>query len=255
MWHFVKMGFVGNHKFTKWWCCTWRCRLYILALQYKPNKTWSSVSNSSLSKTFALCRFEKLKVQKLCFFPPNIVFGLKKNESKNYFGSEKMFVSTKILGPKKCWSKKYSRSEKNSRSEKKICVWTKFLVKKKILSEKNFRSKNFFVLVTWVIWTPNPLTSAKSSWLVYLSNFSLLIHTHPIDFGEGCSCSSTMFIAHVLLRSCPVSPLKKSKVNKIVPHFLPHLWHLWHTCKICGTLGKIDRMKLRVRISKSINSL
>ena len=90
----------------------------------------------------------------------------------------------------------------------------------------------------------------------------------------------------------PVSPLKKSKVNKIVPHFVPHLWHLWHTyqtlwhmqmgslcfpldnCtklivphfvphlwhlwhtyKICGTLGKIDRMNLRVRISKGINSL
>ena len=42
------------------------------------NKTWSSVSNSSLSKTFALCLFRKLKVQKLCFLPPNIVLGLKK---------------------------------------------------------------------------------------------------------------------------------------------------------------------------------
>ena len=33
----------------------------------KINKTWSSVSNSRLSKTFALCQFRKLKVQKLCF--------------------------------------------------------------------------------------------------------------------------------------------------------------------------------------------
>ena len=40
----------------------------------------------------------------------------------------------------------------------------------------------------------------------------------------------------------------------IVPHFVPHLWHLWHTYEICGTLGKIDCMKLRVRISKGINS-
>ena len=57
----------------------------------KENKTWSSVSNSSLSKTFALCQFRKIKLQQLCFLPPNIVLGLKKNESKNYFGSEKKF--------------------------------------------------------------------------------------------------------------------------------------------------------------------
>ena len=42
------------------------------------NKTWSSVSNSSLSKTFALCQFRKLKFQKLCFLPPNVILGLKK---------------------------------------------------------------------------------------------------------------------------------------------------------------------------------
>ena len=47
----------------------------------------------------------------------------------------------------------------------------------------------------------------------------------------------------------------KSIVPHFVPHFVPHLWHLWHTYKICGTLGKIDHMKLRVRISKGINSL
>ena len=48
--------------------------------------------------------------------------------------------------------------------------------------------------------------------------------------------SNTMFIAQVLLRSYPVSPLKKSKVNEIVPHFVPHLWHLWHTYQMCHTL-------------------
>ena len=54
-------------------------------LVFLYDKTWSSVSNSSLSKTFALCQFRKLKAQKLCFLPPNIVLGLKRNESKNYF--------------------------------------------------------------------------------------------------------------------------------------------------------------------------
>ena len=43
--------------------------------EIKLHKTWSSVSNSSLIKTFALCQFRK---QKLCLIPPNIVLGLKK---------------------------------------------------------------------------------------------------------------------------------------------------------------------------------
>ena len=58
---------------------------------YYYYKTWSSVSNSSLSKTFALCQFRKIKVQKLCFLPPNNVLGLEKNQSKKYFGSEENF--------------------------------------------------------------------------------------------------------------------------------------------------------------------
>ena len=68
------------------------------------NKTWSSVSNSSLSKTFALCQFiRKLKVQKFFFLPPNIVLGLEKNEYKNYFGSEENFGSEKNYVQKKIW--------------------------------------------------------------------------------------------------------------------------------------------------------
>ena len=47
-------------------------------------------------KTFALCQFRKLKFQKLCFLPPNIILGLKKSESINYFGSEKNFGPEKI---------------------------------------------------------------------------------------------------------------------------------------------------------------
>ena len=58
------------------------------------NKTWSSVSNSSLSKTFALCQFRKLKVKKICFLPPNIVLGLKKCVQKS-------FSARKSSGPEK----------------------------------------------------------------------------------------------------------------------------------------------------------
>ena len=60
------------------------------------NKTWSSVSHSSLSKTFALCQFRKLNVQKLCFLPPNIVLGLKKMSPKIFFGQKKIWVCKKI---------------------------------------------------------------------------------------------------------------------------------------------------------------
>ena len=82
------------------------------------NKTWSSVSNSSLSKPFALCQFRKFKVPKLCFLPPNIVLGLEKNDSKNYFGSEENFGLEKNLRPKKKLGLKRFWFEKNVGSEK-----------------------------------------------------------------------------------------------------------------------------------------
>ena len=57
---------------------TGQIRKIILCSIYSPpnskkNKTWSSVSNSSLSKTFALCQFRKLKKMS-----PKIIFGQKK---------------------------------------------------------------------------------------------------------------------------------------------------------------------------------
>ena len=76
------------------------------------------MSNSSLSKTFALCQFRKLKLQKLCFLPPNIVLGLEKNESKNYFGSEENFGPEKNVRPKKKLGLKRFWFEKNVGSEK-----------------------------------------------------------------------------------------------------------------------------------------
>ena len=60
------------------------------------NKTWSSVSNSNLSKTFALCQFRKLKVQKLCFLPQNVILGLKKMSPKIILGQKKILIQKKI---------------------------------------------------------------------------------------------------------------------------------------------------------------
>ena len=59
-----------------------RGNISIEKVLYITNKTWSSVSNSSLSKTFALCQFRKLKVQMLCFLRPNVILGLKKMSPK-----------------------------------------------------------------------------------------------------------------------------------------------------------------------------
>ena len=53
------------------------------------------MSNSSLSKTFALCQFRKFKVQKLCFLPPNVILGLKKMSPKIILG-QKNFDPEKI---------------------------------------------------------------------------------------------------------------------------------------------------------------
>ena len=55
----------------------------------KGNKTWSSVSNSSLSQTVALCQFRKRQLQKLCFLPPNVILGMKKMSPKIILGQKK----------------------------------------------------------------------------------------------------------------------------------------------------------------------
>ena len=77
------------------------------------------MSNSSLSKTFALCQFRNLKVEKLCFLSPSIVFGLEKNESKNYFGSEENFGPENNYIQNNLGLKKFGL-EKNVGSEKKF---------------------------------------------------------------------------------------------------------------------------------------
>ena len=57
---------------------------------------------------------------------------------------------------------------------------------------RNFSQKNLLaLLLTWVLWTPNPLISAKSPCVVYVSNLRLLVHPLLIDFGGGSSCCSS----------------------------------------------------------------
>ena len=153
------------------------------------------MSNSSLSKTFALCQFRKLKLQKLCFLPPNIVLGVKKMSPKI------------ILGQKKFWSWKKFGPKKNVGSEKKWfqkSFWVRknlglknFLVQKNFGSKKNMHLKKKFgsekflskIFGCWSCSScdmdPHPLDSAKSPWEVYASNFSLLVHPLLKDFGEG----------------------------------------------------------------------
>ena len=70
-----------------------------------------------------------------------------------------------------------------------LCVTIIFLVFSDIA---DFGGVLLVLLVTWVLRTLNPLNSAKSPWVVYVTNFSPLVHPLLIDFGEGCSssCSS-----------------------------------------------------------------
>ena len=121
----------------------------------KDDKTWSSVSNSSLSKTFALCQFRKLKVQKLCFLPPNVILGLKKWVQKSFWvrknfdpqkikGSNKIWV-WKNFGWKKFWVWKKFLSEKNLGPAKKIWVWKKFRAWKSFGSKKSCVKKKCWI--------------------------------------------------------------------------------------------------------------
>ena len=89
--------------------------------------------------------------------------GRKKNSNKN-FESEENFKSEKNVVLKEFGSKL------NFGFEKKFCLWKKFWV---------------WILMTWVIRTLNPLNLAKSLWVVYVSNFSLLAQPILIGFGKG----------------------------------------------------------------------
>ena len=58
---------------------------------------------------------------------------------------------------------------------------------KKNLGSENCLGTKIFVVVSvlLVTLTPDPLNSAKSTIVVYASNYSLLVHPLLIDFGEG----------------------------------------------------------------------
>ena len=139
------------------------------------------MSNSNLSKTFALGSLESLKFRSSVLslqrsFSLKFILGQKKFWVKKKFGSEKILVPRKILGIKNFGSENFLGP-------------TNFLYWKNIGSQRNVWS-----IVTWVIRTPNPINTAKSPWVVYVSNFSLPVHPFLINFGVGscsscCSCS------------------------------------------------------------------
>ena len=129
-------------------------------------------------------------------------FRFEKVGSEKNFGFEKIFGPKEILGPKnfwyqkKCWVRKNCGSEKNFGSKKivgltHLCATNRFLVCSAIVDFGGVLLVLLVLLMTWVIRTPNPLNSAKSPWVVYVSNFSLLALPLLIDFGEGSSCCSS----------------------------------------------------------------
>ena len=143
-------------------------------------------------------------------FCPKKIFGPKRSLAKKNFCPKKFLVWKKFLSKrnfgqeKKFGAWKKYRAWKSFGSKKKLCPKKMFWARKKFRpekildpktmlgpkkfgAEKNFGSENFFVvvLVILVTWTRNHLNSAKSPWVVYPSNFSLLVHPLLIDFGEG----------------------------------------------------------------------
>ena len=121
--------------------------------------------------------FEKILVRKKIWVQKN--FGQKKILLWKIIWL-KIFWGAKKINIKKLWARKKILGPKKSFGQKILVPKT------------NFAFKIFIVvlvlLVTWVLWTPFPLKSAKRPWVVYVSNFRLLVHPVLIDFGEGCYC-------------------------------------------------------------------
>ena len=165
-----------------------RCQLlwWHLSRQHMP---WWHLSKLAISQLL-LVRFWSLK---------NL--GLNKNlGSENKFGVWKQIWglitnlgSENKFGSKKLWVKRNVRSKKTIG---KHCLYARnrFLVCFVIV---DFGGVLLVLLVTRVIQTPNSINSAKSQWVVYVSNFSLLALPLLIDFCGGycsssccCSCCS-----------------------------------------------------------------
>ena len=138
----------------------------------------------------------------------------KKNLGKKWFWVKKILVQKNFNIKKKFWSENNFGSEGNFTSKKKIFIQKRLFIKKKMLAPKRIWGKKnigkhrlcaairflvsciildfgwlllvlLVLLVTWFIRTPNPLNSANSPWVVYVSNFSVLVHPLLIDFGWG----------------------------------------------------------------------
>ena len=85
--------------------CSLDLDLNVFRTKIDVYKTWSSVSNSNLSKTFALGSLESLKFRSSVLslqrsFSLKFILGQKKFWVKKKFGSEQILVPRKILGIK-----------------------------------------------------------------------------------------------------------------------------------------------------------
>ena len=147
---FWTWGFVNGivERFYLNWSLTLKTKscINIIIIQYqkKINRTWSSVSNSSLCKTFALGSLQNLKFR-TSVSSLQRSFSLKFILGKtNFLGLKKFSFPEKYLAKKKPCVWKNSRSQKVS-GRKKILGPKKILgLKKNSRSEKNFGSKKNF---------------------------------------------------------------------------------------------------------------
>ena len=172
-------------------------------------KNWVGKNFCSKKKTLRLKNIlcPKNLRSKICFWTDKILGPNKILVSRKIFGQKRILVPTKILGmKKKFWSEKmlclkrmlgqkkilehkFSLVQKKIWVKKKFCSQKKFWYKKILGLKKIWFKKNFWVtnrnlvcsvivdfggvllvvLVLLVTWTPNPLNSAKSPWVVYES--------------------------------------------------------------------------------------
>ena len=137
--------------------------------------------------------------------------------SQNFFWSNRHFWLKKNLGPQKIWVQNFFG--------KHLCVTNRFLGCSLIVDFGGVLLVVLVLLVTWIIWTPNPQNTTKSPWVVYVSNFILLALPLLIDFGGGScsSCSGRLFFFAFLKKYAALynwKYIKSSNLLKFQGHFI-----------------------------------
>ena len=104
----------------------------------------------------------------------------------------------------------------------------------------------FFLFFLFFLWhgsfgpLPKPLNSAKSPWLVYVSNFSLLALPFLRDFGGGSCCSSSCScdsMSYALLYTTSNTPRKTNAPKNKGPN--TEMWNKIFIFHITGRLSSI----------------